>query len=131
MDRDRQRSTHDGSDASPPSEAWLFAQAILGRPIPQIISPDAKAQVKREELERTAQFSASHADELRRRQASELSSPLKYSCSGVVDGCGIVFAVGGGSRQGGFSHGDGQAAAEAGGVVCHERRAGTFAGTSI
>ena len=34
MDRNFRKSAHDEADASPPSEAWLFAQALLGKPIP-------------------------------------------------------------------------------------------------
>ncbi|MBI3837461.1 MAG: AHH domain-containing protein [Planctomycetia bacterium] len=67
----------DGSDGSPPSEAWLFAQAILGKPIPSIINPETAARAKREELERLAQFSSRHADELRRLQAAEAEARHK------------------------------------------------------
>src|SRR6185437_4266972 len=59
------------SDGSPPSEAWLFAQAILGKPIPRIASPEMKARAKREELERISQFSSRGAEELRRLNAAE------------------------------------------------------------
>jgi hypothetical protein len=57
--------------ASPPSEAWLFAQAILGRPTPRILSPQDQANAHRAELERLAQFSSRHARALRELQASE------------------------------------------------------------
>jgi hypothetical protein len=56
---------------SPPSEAWLFAQLILGKPIPRIVSPEAKARAKREELERLAQFSSRRAEELRQLRCAE------------------------------------------------------------
>ena len=71
MYRNPPKSPGDGSDGSAPSEAWLFAQAILGKPIPKIVRPETKAQAEREELERLAQFSSRHADELRRLQATE------------------------------------------------------------
>ena len=34
---DRYSNSMDLSDDSPPSEAWLFAQVILGRPIPRMV----------------------------------------------------------------------------------------------
>jgi hypothetical protein len=71
MDRNRRAQSGAPSGGSPPSEAWLFAQAILGKPIPRIVSPEAKARAAREELERLAQFSTRHADELRRLEAAE------------------------------------------------------------
>jgi len=58
-------------DGSAPSEAWRFAQAILDKPIPRIVSSAARVQAEREELECLAQFSSRHADELRRLQATE------------------------------------------------------------
>ncbi|MGD9720323.1 MAG: hypothetical protein AB7O59_07175 [Pirellulales bacterium] len=63
-------STNVASDC-PPSEAWLFAQAVLGRPIPRIASPEAKAEAGRAELKRLAEFSSRHAQELRDLQAAE------------------------------------------------------------
>ncbi|MBI3836669.1 MAG: hypothetical protein HY288_01880 [Planctomycetia bacterium] len=45
MDRYK-KTAHVASDSAP-SEAWLFAQAILGKPIPRIVSPEAKARAKR------------------------------------------------------------------------------------
>jgi hypothetical protein len=56
---------------SPPSEAWLFAQAILGRPIPRIVPPEVKARARRAELESLAPFSDRHAKELRDLQTAE------------------------------------------------------------
>lgn len=56
---------------SPPSETWLFAQAILGRPIPSILSAEVEAKTRRAELERLAPFSPRHARELRVLQAGE------------------------------------------------------------
>ncbi len=61
-------------DGSPPSEAWLFAQAILGKPIPRIVSPERKARAEREELQRLALFSTRHADELRKLEAAEAAA---------------------------------------------------------
>ncbi|MBI2826027.1 MAG: HNH endonuclease [Planctomycetia bacterium] len=55
----------------PPSEAWLFAQAILGKPIPRIVSPETRAREKREELERLVKFPSRHAEELRTLEAAE------------------------------------------------------------
>ena len=71
MYRNPPKSAGDGSDGSPPTEAWLFAQAILGKTVPRIVSPEAKARANREELERLAEYSSRHAEELRRLQATE------------------------------------------------------------
>jgi hypothetical protein len=71
MPRNLPKRPGDGSDGSPPSEAWLFAQAIQGKPIPKIVGPGTQSRGKREELERLAQFSTRHAEELRRLQAAE------------------------------------------------------------
>ena len=61
----------DGSDGSPPSEAWLFAQAIQGKPIPIIVPPEARASAERRELERLAPVSSTHAESLRQLDAAE------------------------------------------------------------
>jgi len=71
MHRDGQDQCSDGSDGSAPSEAWLFLQAIKGNPIPKLINPETKARAEREELERLAQFSSSHAEALHRLDAAE------------------------------------------------------------
>lgn len=71
MHRNPRKQPADGSDGSPSSEAWLFAQAILGKPIRRIVSPETKARADREELERLAQFSSRHAEELRGLHAAE------------------------------------------------------------
>ncbi len=34
MHRDLRKQPGDGSDGSPPSKAWLFAQTLLGKPVP-------------------------------------------------------------------------------------------------
>jgi hypothetical protein len=68
---DRHEKSADSADDAPPSEAWLFAQAILGKPIPRVVSPESKARAKREELEHLAQFSTRQADELKRLDAAE------------------------------------------------------------
>ena len=52
-------------------DAWLFAQAILGRPIPQAIGANVKSSARREELEALAPLSARHARELRKLQNDE------------------------------------------------------------
>ncbi len=56
---------------SPPSEAWLFAQAILGRPIRPVIRPEIKAKAHRAKLERRAHFSSRHVQELHDLQATQ------------------------------------------------------------
>jgi hypothetical protein len=57
--------------ASPPSEAWLFAQAILGNPLPDPRAADAHSRHERELLEFAASISDRARDELRRVQADE------------------------------------------------------------
>ena len=59
------------SDETAPTEAWLFARLIRGEYIPPIIHPEARARAKREELERLARFSSSHAEELSRIKIAE------------------------------------------------------------
>jgi hypothetical protein len=54
-----------------PTEAWLFARLIRGEPIPPIVNPEARARAKREELERLAQLSSHHAEELSRIEIAE------------------------------------------------------------
>jgi hypothetical protein len=77
MYRNLPKRPGDGSDGSPPSEAWLFAQAIQGKPIPKIVSPGTQSRGKREDLERMAQFSSRHAEELRRLQGAEAEARHK------------------------------------------------------
>jgi hypothetical protein len=74
MFMDRPIQTFDIKE-SPPSEAWLFAQEIHGKPIPRIVSSAAQAKAKRDELERLAQVSTSHASELRKLQIAEVEAP--------------------------------------------------------
>jgi len=61
-------------DNGPPSETWLFVQAITGKPIPKIVSPEARARAERAELERLARFSESHARELSRLREKEFAA---------------------------------------------------------
>ena len=62
------------SDETPPTEASLFAALIRGEYIPPIMNPEARARAKREELERLAQFSSWHAEELSRIKAAEVEA---------------------------------------------------------
>ena len=55
----------------PPSNAELLARALRGEPIPRIISPEEAAEAARKQLERLAQFSSWHAEELSRIRAAE------------------------------------------------------------
>jgi hypothetical protein len=71
MYRNPPKSPADGSDGSAPSEAWLFAQAILGKSLPEIVSPATRARAERAKLERLAQLSTRHEEELRSLQAQE------------------------------------------------------------
>jgi hypothetical protein len=71
MHRNLSHPPGDGSDGRAPTEAWLFAQAVRGKPIPKIVRPEVLASAKRAELERLAQFSSRHAKELRSLQYAE------------------------------------------------------------
>ncbi len=71
---DRYKKTRDVAGVSQPSEGWLFAQAILGRPIPRMMPPEAQAKAQREELGRLARFSYRQAKELRELQSAEANA---------------------------------------------------------
>jgi hypothetical protein len=60
-----------------PTEAWLFAQVLLGRPIPPIVGPEAKARAERQDLECRAAYSPRHAAKLRSVQAAETEARRK------------------------------------------------------
>ncbi len=55
----------DGAGASPPSAAWLFAQALLGKPVPSPFRAEADARARREHLEWLAQISPEDARRVR------------------------------------------------------------------
>src|SRR4051812_44288757 len=74
---ERHKTPEEICSERPPSEAWLFAQAILGRPIPRIQTPEAVARQKRSELERLAPFSSEHAKELLHLQTTEAETSRK------------------------------------------------------
>jgi DNA-directed RNA polymerase subunit F len=57
MDRNFHRGPAAPTGASPPSEAWLFAQAVLGKPVPSASRQEADARARREHLEWLAQIS--------------------------------------------------------------------------
>ena len=69
-------STSAGS-GSPPSEAWLFPQAILGKPVTSPSRAKAEARAEREQLEWLAQISPRHADQLRRLRSAEAADLVK------------------------------------------------------
>jgi hypothetical protein len=67
----RNETSTSGASGSPPSEAWLFAQAILGKPITSPSRAEADARAEREQLEWLAQISPRHEDQLRRLRSTE------------------------------------------------------------
>ena len=72
MDRNfRKESAPHGADASPPSEAWLFAQALLGKPVPSASRAQADARARREHLEWLAQISPEDARRVRGQLSEE------------------------------------------------------------
>jgi hypothetical protein len=68
MDRRNDRHTVQDRDDSPPSEAWLFAQAILGKPIPNPASAEAHARAECDVQEFAASISPQYARQLRRER---------------------------------------------------------------
>ncbi len=68
---DRDPKAKDVADDPLPTAAWLFAQAISGRPNPRTSSPAAKPDAQRETSGRLAAFSSPHANELRNLQAAQ------------------------------------------------------------
>jgi hypothetical protein len=71
MDRYFRKQPADGSDASPPSEAWLFAQAVLGKPVPSPFRAEAEARARREHQEWLAQISPEDARQVRGQLSEE------------------------------------------------------------
>ncbi len=67
----RKEPAQQGAGASPPSEAWLFAQALLGKPVPSTSSAQADARAKREHLEWLAQISPEDARRVRGQLSEE------------------------------------------------------------
>ncbi len=66
MDRNfRKEAGVEGAGASPPSEAWLFAQALLGKPVPSPCVAEADARAEREHLAWLASISPQHERQLR------------------------------------------------------------------
>jgi hypothetical protein len=57
-----------------PSKAWLFAQAILGKPIPDPSAAARQAQADREQLKWLASISTRHEDQLRALESMELQA---------------------------------------------------------
>jgi len=63
------------ADGSAPSEAWLFAQAILGNPIPNLSQHLPKsADSRRRQLELLAESSTEFAEELRQLDVAEVKA---------------------------------------------------------
>jgi hypothetical protein len=56
---------------SPPSEAWLVGQALLGKPIPNPFRAEAEARAERKNLEWLAQLLPKYEDELRKLEFAE------------------------------------------------------------
>ncbi len=71
MDGGFQSAPVAGVGGSPPSEAWLVAQQLLGKPIPNSAAAAAEARRDREHLEWLAQISTRHEAELRRLRGEE------------------------------------------------------------
>ena len=81
MDRYFRKRNDQGAGASPPSEAWLFAQALLGKPVPSVSRAEADARAKREQLEWLAKISPEHESRLRRslsEQADAAAPPRSW-----------------------------------------------------
>jgi hypothetical protein len=74
MDRRNDRHTVQDSDNSPPSEAWLFAQAILGKPIPRVASREANVRADREFQDFVASISPEYNRRLQDEQAARAAA---------------------------------------------------------
>ncbi len=75
MERSFQRATPASeADATIPSESWLFAQAILGNPIPDPQTVAKRAQAEREQLQWLATFSPRHEAQLRQLLQEEAAA---------------------------------------------------------
>jgi hypothetical protein len=57
MDRNFHKRPAEGAGTTPPSEAWLFAQTLLGKPVPSPFRAEADARARREHLEWLAEIS--------------------------------------------------------------------------
>jgi DNA-directed RNA polymerase subunit F len=71
MDRYFRKETAERAGASPPSEAWLFAQALLDKPVPSASAAEADARAKREQFEWLAAIAPERARELRGQLSEE------------------------------------------------------------
>ncbi len=74
MDSYFRKGPADGSGTSPPSEAWLFAQAVLGRPVPSASRAEADARARREHLELLAAISPEDARRVRGRLSEDVDA---------------------------------------------------------
>jgi len=70
----RNESAPQGAAASPPSAAWLFAQAVLGNPLPSPAAAEAEARAKREQYEFLAAIAPERARELRGQLCPEVDA---------------------------------------------------------
>jgi len=68
------QSIRDEITAVHPTEAWLFAQELLGNPVPRIAPAVAEARRQRAELEWLASFSTRHEEELQRLRSAEAAA---------------------------------------------------------
>ncbi len=69
----RTRAVH-LAEGSPKSQAWVFAQALLGNPIPNLVNGARSARVERAQLERLASISDLHRDRLHRLKSEETTA---------------------------------------------------------
>ena len=74
MDRSARRPCAPASVTWPPSESWLFAQEMLGHPIPNPYAAALRAQAEREQLEWLAEISDAHAEQLGKLRSAEAAA---------------------------------------------------------
>ncbi len=65
MDPNFRKQTTEGPGASPPTESWLFAQALLGKAVSSACRTGGAARSKREHLAWLARISTKHESQLR------------------------------------------------------------------
>jgi len=68
---DHHGGTREIASDSTTNEVWLFAQAILGKPVPTPYVAAGRTRERHEQLARLAQFSPRHADEMRKLDSAE------------------------------------------------------------
>jgi hypothetical protein len=68
-------------EANAPAEAWLFAQAVLGKSASRVVSPEATADAEREKMEFPAQYPSYYVEESHSLQGAEARRVLEFAAA--------------------------------------------------